>query len=161
MSFKLSKVAGKVSGEELPGRCCPKLFFSVASLKGGGVEFALKLPRLVLAHIFISHSDMNELKVFVDLASISAGENDMDVGRVACFHDAVHGYSSLLYDLKQDSGFQDFMYCLKKLWRALDSDESLPEKLVSSVGAGPLCIPLSFCSQEWLEDWLHRTTALV
>ncbi|XP_064006836.1 E3 ubiquitin-protein ligase RNF213 [Pogoniulus pusillus] len=76
--------------------------------------------------------DMNELKVFVDLASISAGENDMDVGRVACFHDAVHGYSSLLYDLKQDSGFQDFMYCLKKLWRALDSDESLPEKLHAS-----------------------------
>ncbi|XP_068007364.1 E3 ubiquitin-protein ligase RNF213 isoform X3 [Melanerpes formicivorus] len=76
--------------------------------------------------------DMNELKVFVDLASISAGENDMDVGRVACFHDAVHGYSSLLYDLKKDSGFEDFMCCLKKLWRALDSDESLPEKLRAS-----------------------------
>ncbi|KFV07669.1 E3 ubiquitin-protein ligase RNF213, partial [Pterocles gutturalis] len=75
--------------------------------------------------------DMNELKVFVDLASISAGENDMDVGRVACFHDAVHGYSSLLYELRQESGFEDFMGCLKKLWRALDSDENLPKKLVS------------------------------
>ncbi|KAK2528363.1 Rnf213 [Columba guinea] len=76
--------------------------------------------------------DMNELKVFVDLASISAGENDMDVDRVACFHDTVHGYSSLLYELRQESGFEDFMRCLKKLWRALDSDENLPKKLRAS-----------------------------
>uniref|UniRef100_A0A8C3MIP0 RING-type E3 ubiquitin transferase n=1 Tax=Geospiza parvula TaxID=87175 RepID=A0A8C3MIP0_GEOPR len=78
--------------------------------------------------------DINELKVFVDLASISAGENDMDVDRVACFHGTVHGYSSLLYELRHDSGFEDFMRCLQKLWRALDSDETLPEKLVSSAG---------------------------
>ncbi|XP_042658256.1 E3 ubiquitin-protein ligase RNF213 isoform X2 [Tyto alba] len=75
---------------------------------------------------------INELKVFVDLASISAGENDMDVDRVACFHDTVHGYSSLLYELRQESGFVDFMCCLKKLWRALDSDENLPKKLRAS-----------------------------
>ncbi|XP_068511209.1 E3 ubiquitin-protein ligase RNF213 [Anas acuta] len=76
--------------------------------------------------------DINELKVFVDLASISAGENDMDVDRVACFHDAVHGYSSLLYELRQESGFEDFMYSLRKLWRALDTDENLPKKLRAS-----------------------------
>ncbi|XP_075025423.1 E3 ubiquitin-protein ligase RNF213 isoform X2 [Calonectris borealis] len=76
--------------------------------------------------------DINELKVFVDLASISAGENDMDVDRVACFHDTVHGYSSLLYELRQESGFEDFMRCLKKLWRALDSDGNLPKKLRAS-----------------------------
>ncbi|XP_033923494.1 LOW QUALITY PROTEIN: E3 ubiquitin-protein ligase RNF213 [Melopsittacus undulatus] len=75
---------------------------------------------------------INELKVFVDLASISAGENDMDVDRVACFHDTVHGYSSLLYELRQESGFDDFMQCLKKLWRALDSDKNLPKKLRAS-----------------------------
>ena len=69
----------------------------------------------------------------------------MDVDRVACFHDTVHGYSSLLYELRQESGFEDFMRCLKKLWRALDSDENLPKKLVSSAGAGPLCILLRFC----------------
>ncbi|XP_019338481.2 E3 ubiquitin-protein ligase RNF213 isoform X2 [Alligator mississippiensis] len=76
--------------------------------------------------------DVNELKVFVDLASISAGENDMDVDRVACFHDAVLGYSSLLYELKRESGFDDFMQCLKKLGKALESDENLPKKLRDS-----------------------------
>ncbi|XP_037649475.1 E3 ubiquitin-protein ligase rnf213-alpha isoform X2 [Sebastes umbrosus] len=76
--------------------------------------------------------DINELKVFVDLASISAGENDMDVDRVACFHDAVLGYSSILYELKPDSGFQVFKEVLKKLWRALENDSNLPKKLRDS-----------------------------
>ncbi|XP_041755240.2 E3 ubiquitin-protein ligase rnf213-alpha-like [Coregonus clupeaformis] len=73
--------------------------------------------------------DINELKVFVDLASISAGENDLDVDRVACFHDAVHGYSPLLFELKQDSGFQTVKEGMKKLWRTLDNDCNLPKKL--------------------------------
>lgn len=77
-------------------------------------------------------ADINELKVFVDLASISAGENDMDVDRVACFHDAVLGYSSMLYELKPDSGFCVFQEVVKKLWRALENDENLPKKLVRS-----------------------------
>ncbi|KAK2833428.1 hypothetical protein Q5P01_017317 [Channa striata] len=76
--------------------------------------------------------DINELKVFVDLASISAGENDMDVDRVACFHDAVLGYSSLLYELKPDSGFPAFKEMLGKLWRALENDSNLPKKLRDS-----------------------------
>lgn len=78
----------------------------------------------------ISFLDINELKVFVDLASISAGENDMDVDRVACFHDAVLGYSSMLYELKQDSGFHNFKVVLQKLWKALENDCNLPKKLV-------------------------------
>uniref|UniRef100_A0A6Q2YDT1 RING-type E3 ubiquitin transferase n=1 Tax=Esox lucius TaxID=8010 RepID=A0A6Q2YDT1_ESOLU len=73
--------------------------------------------------------DINELKVFVDLASISAGENDLDVDRVACFHDAVYGYSPMLFELKPDSGFQTLNEMMKKLWRALDNDCNLTTKL--------------------------------
>ncbi|CAB1315530.1 unnamed protein product [Coregonus sp. 'balchen'] len=73
--------------------------------------------------------DINELKVFVDLASISAGENDLDVDRVACFHDAVLGYSSMLYGLPQDADFNSFKEALTKLWRALGSDSNIPKKL--------------------------------
>uniref|UniRef100_A0AAV2KJR2 Ring finger protein 213 n=1 Tax=Knipowitschia caucasica TaxID=637954 RepID=A0AAV2KJR2_KNICA len=76
--------------------------------------------------------DINELKVFVDLASISAGENDMDVDRVACFHDAVLGYSPLLYELERDADFDKFNTVVKKLWRALENDCHLPKKLRDS-----------------------------
>lgn len=81
----------------------------------------------------LSPQGVNELKVFVDLAFIFAGENDMDVDRVACFHDAVQGYSSLLYKLDASQGFQAFAGHLKELWKALDSDPHLPSKLVSLV----------------------------
>ncbi|KAM4740057.1 E3 ubiquitin-protein ligase rnf213-alpha-like [Anableps anableps] len=77
--------------------------------------------------------DINELKVFVDLASISAGENDHDVDRVAYFHDAVLGYSSLLYGLKQNSDFKSFKASLPALWKALENDKDLPEKLADTV----------------------------
>ncbi|XP_043855804.1 E3 ubiquitin-protein ligase RNF213 isoform X2 [Dromiciops gliroides] len=76
--------------------------------------------------------DINELKVFVDLASISAGENDMDVDRVACFHDAVQGYASILYKLEVRAGFREFMEQLKELWKALENDQHLPKKLRDS-----------------------------
>lgn len=79
--------------------------------------------------------DINELKVFVDLASISAGENDIDVDRVACFHDAVQGYASLLYKLGANTDFNEFMNHLQELWRALDNDQHLPDKLVSLLRA--------------------------
>uniref|UniRef100_A0A8C9DCK3 E3 ubiquitin-protein ligase RNF213 n=1 Tax=Panthera leo TaxID=9689 RepID=A0A8C9DCK3_PANLE len=72
------------------------------------------------------------LKVFVDLASISAGENDIDVDRVACFHDAVQGYSPLLYKLDTSAGFDEFMTHLGELWRALNNDAYLPHKLCDS-----------------------------
>ncbi|XP_042164105.1 E3 ubiquitin-protein ligase rnf213-alpha-like [Oncorhynchus tshawytscha] len=73
--------------------------------------------------------DINELKVFVDLASISAGENDLDVDRVACFHDAVLGYSSMLYGLPPDADFHAFKEALTKLWKALGNDSNIPNKL--------------------------------
>uniref|UniRef100_A0A3Q3NQ34 RING-type E3 ubiquitin transferase n=1 Tax=Labrus bergylta TaxID=56723 RepID=A0A3Q3NQ34_9LABR len=73
--------------------------------------------------------DINELKVFVDLASIYAGENDMEVDRVACFHDAVLGYSSMLYGLKEDSDFAAFKESLSKLWKAFENDKEIPRKL--------------------------------
>lgn len=54
----------------------------------------------------------------------------MDVDRVACFHDAVLGYSSMLYGLKQDSDFEAFKESLSKLWKALENDNKIPTKLV-------------------------------
>ncbi|XP_076693046.2 E3 ubiquitin-protein ligase RNF213-like [Callospermophilus lateralis] len=75
---------------------------------------------------------ITELKVFVDLASISAGESDIDVDRVACFHDAVQGYASLLYKLDKKAGFRKFMEILRELWKALQNDPHLPSKLRDS-----------------------------
>ncbi|KAM4623618.1 E3 ubiquitin-protein ligase rnf213-beta [Polymixia lowei] len=76
--------------------------------------------------------DMSDVKVFVDLASISAGENDTEIDQVAWFHDAVMGYGPLLYSLSPDAGFDEFMNCAKQVWDTQRRDEKLPDKLRDS-----------------------------
>ncbi|KAG8008845.1 hypothetical protein GBF38_010486 [Nibea albiflora] len=76
--------------------------------------------------------DMSDVKVYVDLASISAGENDTEIDQVACFHDAVMGYAPLLYSLSPRAGFKDFMACALSVWETQNRDEKLPDKLRES-----------------------------
>uniref|UniRef100_A0A3Q2ZUD4 RING-type E3 ubiquitin transferase n=1 Tax=Kryptolebias marmoratus TaxID=37003 RepID=A0A3Q2ZUD4_KRYMA len=75
---------------------------------------------------------MSDVKVYVDLASISAGENDTEIDQVACFHDSVMGYAPLLYSLSPQAGFSDFMKCAQQVWDAQNRDEKLPDKLRES-----------------------------
>lgn len=75
-------------------------------------------------------TDVQELKVFVDLAMISAGETDMEVDRVSCFHRAATGYAPFIFDLKDKAGYRELLQMTKKVWKALESDQDLPQKLV-------------------------------
>ncbi|XP_078257452.1 E3 ubiquitin-protein ligase rnf213-alpha-like isoform X1 [Rhinoraja longicauda] len=77
-------------------------------------------------------TNLREVKVFVDLASISAGENDMEVDRVACFHDAIMGYSPFIYGLQQKIDFKKLRDSVEEIQKALYSDPKLPEKLRDS-----------------------------
>ncbi|XP_023274609.1 E3 ubiquitin-protein ligase rnf213-beta-like [Seriola lalandi dorsalis] len=76
--------------------------------------------------------NMSDVKVYVDLASISAGENDREIDQVACFHDAVMGYAPLLYSLSPQAGFEEFMKCAQQVWDTQSRDEKLPDKLRES-----------------------------
>ncbi|KAL6095331.1 uncharacterized protein ACO6RY_16557 [Pungitius sinensis] len=76
--------------------------------------------------------DMSDVKVYVELASISAGENDSEIDQVACFHDAVMGYAPLLYGLPPHASLEEFMRCAHQVWDARTRDEKLPDKLKES-----------------------------
>lgn len=82
------------------------------------------------AHFSIPSTDMSDVKVYVDLASISAGENDTEIDQVACFHDAVMGYAPMLYSLSPQAGFEEFMKCARQVWDTQSRDEMLLDKLV-------------------------------
>ncbi|XP_076008326.1 E3 ubiquitin-protein ligase rnf213-beta isoform X2 [Genypterus blacodes] len=95
------------------------------------------LQEFLASHTLISWvkdtlKSMNDVKVFVELASITAGENDTEIDQVACFHDAVQGYSPFFYSLSPRAGFIAFMTCAKQVWDAQSRDEKLPEKLRES-----------------------------
>ncbi|XP_060951524.1 E3 ubiquitin-protein ligase rnf213-beta [Limanda limanda] len=76
--------------------------------------------------------NMSDVKVYVELASISAGENDTEIDQVACFHDAVMGYAPLLYHLPPRAGLDEFMKYAQLVWDTQSRDEKLPDKLRES-----------------------------
>ncbi|XP_056285146.1 E3 ubiquitin-protein ligase rnf213-beta isoform X2 [Pseudoliparis swirei] len=76
--------------------------------------------------------NVSDMKVYVDLASISAGENDAEMDQVACFHDAATGYAPLLYGLPPHAGLEEFLSCARPVWDAQGRDPKLPDKLRES-----------------------------
>ncbi|XP_077980129.1 E3 ubiquitin-protein ligase rnf213-alpha-like [Glandiceps talaboti] len=76
--------------------------------------------------------DNSELLTFIDLASISAGETDIEVDRVKCFHQATTGYSSLIYDIRQKTDFEGLIKACGPVWKRLETDPVLPKKLLDT-----------------------------
>ncbi|XP_051530047.1 E3 ubiquitin-protein ligase rnf213-beta-like isoform X2 [Myxocyprinus asiaticus] len=75
---------------------------------------------------------LRDLKVFMELATISVGENDADIDRLASFETAVVGYGPLIYSLPNSAGFEEFMSYAKQVWDTLDKDDKLLAKLRDS-----------------------------
>ena len=73
---------------------------------------------------------LKELKVFVDLALISAGEQPLDIDRVQGLNTAVLGYSPLIFHLNPDADYIELLDKCKLVWKELDTNPKLPEKLV-------------------------------
>ncbi|ESO94720.1 hypothetical protein LOTGIDRAFT_232244 [Lottia gigantea] len=77
---------------------------------------------------------LKELKVFVDLAFISAGEGDLEIDRVNCFHTVTSTFAPLIFDLTAKSNFETFMGKCDMIFKDMDSDglKKLSEKLLDT-----------------------------
>ncbi|XP_033121706.1 E3 ubiquitin-protein ligase rnf213-alpha-like [Anneissia japonica] len=75
--------------------------------------------------------NMHELKVFVDLAMIQAGETPIEVYRVSCLHQAATGYSAFIFNLTEWSSYKHLMTICRYTWKALENDPDLSIKLES------------------------------
>ena len=76
--------------------------------------------------------DEQELKVFVDLAMISAGEDDMAIDNISCMHTSCLGFGSLIFGYTPDHGFKEIMRLCEPVWQAVDVNPSIKEKLVGN-----------------------------
>ncbi|XP_062591685.1 E3 ubiquitin-protein ligase rnf213-alpha-like, partial [Saccostrea cucullata] len=103
-------------------------------LKGIGEEEAKCLEQFINCKQLIewlrtSMESLKELKVFVDLASISAGEGDMEVAKVKFLHAATTGYAPLIFNLDDDCDYSKFLEKCQVVWKELKADPHLPTKL--------------------------------
>ncbi|XP_052224866.1 E3 ubiquitin-protein ligase rnf213-alpha-like [Dreissena polymorpha] len=76
-----------------------------------------------------SISGQQELKVFVDLALLSAGEEPINIAKVQCLYSAVMGYSPLIFDLEHDCDIKQLLEKCRLVWKELDTNTKLPVQL--------------------------------
>ena len=76
--------------------------------------------------------DVSDLKKFVNvaLATAAGGEGDLANDRLSNLCTVGSGFSSLIYKLDPDTGFGALCKKLSSIWKALESDTNLPQKLV-------------------------------
>ncbi|XP_060597648.1 E3 ubiquitin-protein ligase rnf213-alpha-like, partial [Ruditapes philippinarum] len=79
-------------------------------------------------------SGLKELKVFVDLAFMSAGDEPINIARVQCLHSAVTGYAPLIFDLDEDCGYKELLNLCDVVWKELEANPELPKKLLDTTG---------------------------
>lgn len=106
------------------------------------ISFRFVVKPYLISYVYIVRDYLNmsllnfvalqELKVFVDLASISAGEGDMEVAKVKCLHAATTGYAPLIFNLNANCDSRMFLEKCELVWKELASDPKLPQKLVST-----------------------------
>ncbi|WAR07208.1 R213A-like protein [Mya arenaria] len=78
-------------------------------------------------------SGQKELKVFVDLAMMSAGEEPLNIAKVQCLHSAVLGYSPLIFDLDEtDCNYIRLLDMCKVVWKELAANPNLPKQLLDT-----------------------------
>ncbi|KAM9831669.1 E3 ubiquitin-protein ligase rnf213-beta [Neosynchiropus ocellatus] len=88
---------------------------------------------LVLVHwVKRNLENQSHVKVFVELACISAGDNSVEIDRVASFHDAVLGYGPLIYSLPPNAGLDQFLFMAARVWEMQRRDDKLADKLIES-----------------------------
>ena len=72
-------------------------------------------------------TDVSELQNFVNVALTTAagGEDDFAHDRLSSLHTVGSGFSSLLYNLKSDTGFTELYERCSSVWKAYESDNNL------------------------------------
>ncbi|XP_046860850.1 E3 ubiquitin-protein ligase rnf213-alpha-like [Xenia sp. Carnegie-2017] len=73
--------------------------------------------------------DEKELKVFIDLAMISAGESDLEIDNISCMHTSCLGFGSLIFGYSEEHGFRELMELCKTLWQVIDANPTIDKKL--------------------------------
>ena len=82
--------------------------------------------------ILLLFLDLREVKTFVDLLSISAGDSDFEADRVSCLHTVCLEFEPIIFKLDEDSGPIQLIKCCKEVIDKTSKDPQLLEKLVCS-----------------------------
>nr|XP_047126393.1 E3 ubiquitin-protein ligase RNF213 isoform X3 [Hydra vulgaris] len=76
--------------------------------------------------------DPKEVKVFVEIMSIAAGETDYEVDRVKCFEACCLAFGHIIFDLNEESGFKDLLQACEHTQKMISNDSEIFKKLTDT-----------------------------
>ena len=90
---------------------------------------------------------MGDLQNFVNvaLATAAGGEDDLASDKLSALRTVGSGFSSLIYKLRPDIGFQELRDRLSSVWAAYRNDKRLPKMLVCLFAEELMCRVLRSC----------------
>ncbi|XP_052218272.1 E3 ubiquitin-protein ligase rnf213-alpha-like [Dreissena polymorpha] len=80
----------------------------------------------------MSTAGQKELKVFTDLAMMSAGDEPINIWKVQCLHSAVMGYSPLIFELQNCNGYMQLLNRCKSVFKELKINPVLPKQMIDT-----------------------------
>jgi hypothetical protein len=86
---------------------------------------------LSTSYLYYVTVGLKEFSVFVDLATISAGESTEKMAMVKSLHAGVNAYSPLIFDMSQNDDYRKVIQKCKIVWKILEESPMIYESLVS------------------------------
>ena len=80
----------------------------------------------------LSSPDVNDLQNFVNvaLATAAGGEDDLTHDKLSDLRTVGSVFGPLIYNLPENTGYEDLAKRWESLWKALQNNPHLPDKLV-------------------------------
>lgn len=82
--------------------------------------------------MYINEDNIRDLRMFVDLAYTSIGDDGLEIARVTSLQTAASGYAALIFDIPQVCNYDTFLDKCCDVWKAVEITPTLPEQLVST-----------------------------
>jgi hypothetical protein len=98
-----------------------------------GMLLSLTKSGKIIKWLKENFKDRTDIKGFYELATISAGESDLEVDKVSNFYQSVTGFSPLILDLNiQNCTFDAFLSACSSVFAVLARDDKIADKLIDS-----------------------------
>ncbi|XP_052216221.1 E3 ubiquitin-protein ligase rnf213-alpha-like isoform X4 [Dreissena polymorpha] len=122
-------------------RSCTGLTEITANERDCLTAFVQCEPLITWLQASMAEAGRKELKVFTDLAMMSAGDEPMNIGKVQCLHSAVTSYSPLIFELNKTCDYTQLLDKCKFVFEELKANPLLPRQIIDTNG-----------QLDWLKD---------
>ncbi|CAC5418097.1 RNF213 [Mytilus coruscus] len=106
-----------------------KALFDIDKRKRECLQIFLQSKPLVVWLRERMKDNIRDLRMFVDIAYTSIGDDGIDIARITSLQAAASGYAALIFDIPHPCNYDTFLDKCCEVWKAVELTPTLPEQL--------------------------------